>query len=89
MLECKGAREEEKGTKEHTTEQTNIITLHYCIQYGSRKQKNPKKNLDMYNPLQRSLSATIKTDFLFPSPLKKQPLYGLLSVQCHTFIVLF
>lgn len=33
------------GIKEHTTEQTNIITLHYCIQYGSRKQRNPKRTL--------------------------------------------
>uniref|UniRef100_A0A2D4NXF2 Uncharacterized protein n=1 Tax=Micrurus surinamensis TaxID=129470 RepID=A0A2D4NXF2_MICSU len=62
MLECKRVREE-KGP-EHTTEQTNIITLHYCIQYGSKKTKKPQKNFDMYNHQRCSFSATFKQVFV-------------------------
>lgn len=56
VLKCwnvKGVRgrRRERG-QEHTTEQINIITLHYyCIQYGSRKTKKPQMNFDMYNHL--------------------------------------
>lgn len=86
MLECKKGVKRRMGIKEHTTEQTNIITLHYCIQYGSRKQRNPKRTLICTTLCDTSLVR--HSNRFLPLP-PKQPLYGLLSVQCHTIVIFF
>lgn len=66
MLECKRVREEKE--LEHTTEQTNIITLHYCIQYGSKKQRNPKRTL-ICTTIRDAHLVRHSNRFLFPLPL--------------------